>query len=395
MSHNAPCRDIEGCTNTCTIRGMKAHATYQVRAYTTAKGYARLDRVQRMCAQLYNAALRDWRDAYRQAGISRSRADHFKELTMVRRDDPNGWGSVSVQVGRGVLMRLDRARRAFYRRVKCGGTPGYPRFKTYNRWRTIEMGEPARGMLTSGRVQIKGLPTLRLRNTVSLPDPVQVRAMTITKRGRRLFVNLTYEVKREPLSTSSEEVGVDMGTSDRMALSTGERVGRSRRPSAGLERAQRRLLRCAEGSRRWRERCAVLANQQHRERVRNRNECHRLTTELVRRFGLIAIGNLASDEGERRPPHEQTWSLLQAQLAYKAEWAGREFVRVDSPHTNVTCSECGVHNPTVVGRRRFECPGCGNSMSADINSAINILKKAMAGGTSPPTIPESSELHAR
>ena len=376
---------------------MKAHATYQVRAYTTAKGYARLERVLRMCAELYNAALRDWRDAYRHAGVSRSRADHFKELTMVRRDDPNGWGSLSVQVGRGVLIRLDRARRAFYRRVERGETPGYPRFRTHSRWRTIELGEPARGMFTSGRVKIKGLPTLRLRNTVSLPDPVQVRAMTITKRGRRLFVNLTFEVERKSLPQSSESVGIDIGASERMALSTGEHVGGTRRASVGLERARRRLLRCEEGSRRWRERRAVLANQQYRERIRNRYECHRLTSRIIRRFGLIAVEDLApaEGEGERRPPKEQTWSLLQSQLAYKAEWAGREFVRVGSLHTNVTCSECGVSDPAVGSRRRFECTSCGNSMFADTNSAINILKKAMVGGASPPTISESSELCQR
>ena len=370
---------------------MNTHATYQVRAYTSARGYARLERVMRMCARLYNAALREWRDAYSQAGVSRSYVDQFKELTLVRRDDPSGWGSLSVQVGRGVLMRLDRARRAFYRRVERGETPGYPRFKTHSRWRTIELAEPARGMVTSGRIRIKGLPTLRLLGKASLPDPGQVRALTITKRGRRIFVNLTYAVEREPLLPSSDRVGIDMGVSDRMVLSTGERVGQSRRPSAGLERAQWRLLRCAEGSRRWRERRAVLANQQHRERVRNRNECHRLTTEIVRRFGLIAVGDLVSKGGQRRTVQEQTWSLLQTQLAYKAEWAGREFVRVDLNHTSVTCSECGVADSPAFGRKRFECSNCGNSMAADINSAINILQKAMAGGASPPTTTESSE----
>ena len=373
---------------------MRTHATYQVRAYTTAKGYARLERVMRMCAMLYNAALRDWRDAYRQAGVSRTLVDQYKELTSVRRDDPIGWGSLSVQVGRGVLRRLDRARKAFYRRVDLGETPGYPRFKTYSRWKTIELAEPARGMVTSGRVRIKGLPTLRLRSKTSLPDPGQVRALTITKRGRRVFVNLTYEVEREPLTPSSDKVGVDMGASDRMALSTGERVDRSRRPSASLERARRRMLRCTEGSGRWSERRAVLANQQHRERIRNRNECHRITTEIVRRFRLIAVGDLVPAVGLRSPAQEQTWSLLQAQLAYKAEWAGREFVKVDSHHTSVTCSECGVADSSAHGRKRFECPNCGNSMAADINSAINILQKAMAGGTSPPTTRESSKLCA-
>ena len=87
--------------------GMKTHATYQVRAYTTAKGYARLERVTRMCALLYNAALREWRDAYRQAGVSRSYVDQFKELTLIRRDDPSGWGSLSVHVG---TRRVDAPR---------------------------------------------------------------------------------------------------------------------------------------------------------------------------------------------------------------------------------------------------------------------------------------------
>ena len=393
---------------------MKAHATYQVRAYTTAKGYARLERVMRMCALLYNAALREWRDAYRQAGVSRSLVDQFKELTLVRRDDPSGWGSLSVQVGRGALMRLDRARRAFYRRVERGETPGYPRFKTHSRWRTIELAEPARGMVTSGRVRIKGLPNLRLSSKASLPDPGQVRALTITKRGRRVFVSLTYTVEREPLPQSLDKVGIDLGVSDRMALSTGERVGHSRRPSVRLERARRRLLRCSEGSRRWRERRAVLANQQHRERVRNRNECHRLTTEIVRRFGLIAVpgpvpqetsgsvrGTLESPGGNgepegaiRRPVQEQTWSLLQAQLAYKAEWAGREFVKVDPRNTSLVCSACDVINGSAYNGSRFECPHCGNRMDAAVNAAVNILRRGLAGGTSPPTTPESSEMCA-
>ena len=393
---------------------MKAHATYQVRAYTTAKGHAQLGRVMRMSASLYNAALREWRDAYRRSGVSRTYVDQYKQLTLVRRDDPGGWGSLSVHVGRGVLKRLDRARRGFYRRVERGEKPGYPRFKPHGRWNTIEISEAARGMVRPDRVLIKGLPTLRLSRNVCLPDPVQVRSLTITKRGRRLFVNLIYAVEREPMNPSEDKVGVDMGTSDRMALSTGERVGSRRRPSEILERARRRLLRCTAGSRRWRERRAVLSNQQFRERIRNRNECHRLTTEIVRRFGLIAVGDLAVSDlagragGMSATPgqsteirtdvyglvREQTWGLLQAQLAYKAEWAGRDFVRVDPRYVRQTCSACGVIDERACEDKRYDCPHCGNSTDADINAAVNILRRGLAGGTSPPATPESSELCA-
>ena len=68
------------------------HRTYQHRAYTSASGYDRLADVMTNCARLYNAALEEWRTAYRQAGVSLTMYDQMKELTGVRRDDPDGWG---------------------------------------------------------------------------------------------------------------------------------------------------------------------------------------------------------------------------------------------------------------------------------------------------------------
>ena len=91
---------------------------------------------------------------------------------------------------------------------------------------------------------------------------------------------------------SDAAVGIDMGVSDRLTLSNGEALPRRQKPNSKLRRAQQRLSRCRRGSRRWKQRRATLANHQYRERVRNRNECHRVTTELVRRFGLIAVEDL-------------------------------------------------------------------------------------------------------
>ena len=106
------------------------HKTYQVRAYANTAGYDRLDNVLRNCARLYNAALEEWQLAYRHKGhalsVSRTKFDQMKELTGIREDDPEFWGAVSSQIGRGVLVRLDRARQAFFRRVQAGDTPGYP-----------------------------------------------------------------------------------------------------------------------------------------------------------------------------------------------------------------------------------------------------------------------------
>ena len=383
------------------------HKTYQMRAYTSASGYDRIASVLLKCAQLYNAGLEEWRSAYRQSGVSRTYHDQSKQLTLVRKDDPEGWGSISVQIGRGVLRRLDRARQSFFRRVKDGQKAGYPRFKSWRRYHTIEISEPSPAMVKQRGshyvVVVKGLPAVRLRKGLDLPSSEKLKSLSITKRGRRLWVQLTYEVEMAQLARSAEVVGLDMGVSDRIALSTGERIGRRKKPIERLKRAQQRLSRCRKGSKRWRERRAILSNAQHRERVSNRNECHRLTTEIVHRFGLIAIEglvigsmtasakgtvdnpgkNVSQKSGLNRSISEQTWGMIRQQLTYKAAWAGRELVVVDPRYTSQTCSRCEYVSSASRDGKGFKCSRCGYVTDADINAAVNILHRGLAGGNLP------------
>ena len=157
------------------------------------------------------------------------------------------------------------------------------------------------------------------------------------------------------------------------------------------------------GSHQWRKRRAVLANHQHRERVRNRNECHRITTDLVRRFDLIAVENLAiknmtasaagtlerpgtgvaQKRGLNRSISEQTWGIIRHQIAYKAEWAGREMVAIDPRFTSQRCSGCGVVAAENRKSKQYRCATCGMTEDADINAAKNILHKALAGRRAP------------
>ena len=387
------------------------HKTYQARVYTNASGYDRIAFVLLNCTQLYNAALEEWKSAYRHKdhalSVSRTKFDQIKDLTGVRQDDPEFWGAISVHIGRGVLTRLDRARQAFFKRVKKGEIPGFPRFKPASRWNTIEIPEQCKSMVKKrGRghvVQIKGLPTLRLKKGLNLPPAEKLKSLTITRRGRRLWVNLIYAVEQEPMPLSNRPVGLDMGVLDRLALSTGERISRRNKPNTKIKRAQQRMSRCLKGSHRWKQRRAVLSNLQDRERIRNRNECHRITTDIVRRFGLIAIENLnindmsASAKGTIEEPgknvkrksglnrsiREQTWGTIKQQLTYKAEWAGRRLVVVDPRHTSQTCSRCGVVDAAHRKGKGYHCSFCGLSTDADVNAAVNILHRGLAGGNLP------------
>ena len=105
----------------------------------------------------------------------------------------------------------------------------------------------------------------------------------------------------------------------------------------------------------------TLANLEYKEALRNRNYCHQITTHLVREYDYIALpdydieGMTRSARGTMEAPGtgvtrkrranktalSQTWGIIRRQLAYKAEWAGRQCVAVNPKGTSSKCSKCG------------------------------------------------------
>ncbi|MDE2862388.1 MAG: hypothetical protein OXL33_02930 [Chloroflexota bacterium] len=152
----------------------KSMRTYCQRGYLSRKGCDRLNEVLAGCAALYNAELATWRRQYEETGRSDSLFDRMKAFTAIRSAD-DFWQNLSVYVGRGVLHRADRAEKSFYRRMKNGDKPGYPRFKARNRYRTIQLEQAEAGMIKPDRngyrIKIKGLPVIRLRTERELPSP--------------------------------------------------------------------------------------------------------------------------------------------------------------------------------------------------------------------------------
>ena len=69
-------------------------------------------------------------------------------------------------------------------------------------------------------------------------------------------------------------------------------------------------------------------------------------------------------------------------LAYKAEGAGMQVLRVDPSYTSLTCSGCGVvqfgASEEEQGRVKFRCSDCGNDLNRSVNAARNILARGLA-----------------
>ncbi len=389
---------------------MKGHATIQCRAKLSKGGIRRLDGVRSILNRLYNAALEERRTAWESEQRGVTLYDQMKGLTSQRKDDPEGLGSVAVKAERGMLMRLDRAFQAFFRRCKAGEKPGYPRFRPLARMETIDIVDPkatvvkkrARGYA----IRPKGFPTIRVFPSRPLPDGCPLKALRIVRKPNRVYVDLTYEVEKPPLPKCESSVGIDLGVRKRAVLSTGERIERKRRDWGEIRKQQRKVSRCKKISKTRRKRIVQLSRLRHRESVRNRNACHRLSSRIIREHGLIAVEKLniqgmvtkgSKKKGLNREILTQSWGLLRNQLQYKAEWAGREFVEVNPAYTSQDCHRCGArHDP---GRSEtFRCRACGLGMDRDHNAALNILRAGvLALGTGTYLVGESvvPELYAK
>ena len=373
----------------------------------TAGKHRRLDAAFGSCARLYNAALESWQSAYKSTrywrgkenAVSPNLYDQMREYTDIRADDPT-YGDMSVQIGRGVLMRLDRARNAFFRRAKAGGKPGFPKYKSARRWDSIEINQTTPSMVANEKgnlvVKVKGLPILKIKPKRELPDSKRLKRIVIKRTPRGVYVSLTYAVESEPLPKTGKVAGVDMGVTTRFALSNG--VSYARAESGDFSDLQRRAARARRGSNNRRKLYARLARARHKDAVRRRNELHRITTEIIRSNDFIAIENLnvgamsksasgtveepgrgvSAKRGLNRAILEQAWGTARAQLEYKAARRGRELTAVDARHTSQTCSVCGLVDAQARRGKRYACARCGNEMDADTNAARVILARGLA-----------------
>ena len=375
------------------------HKTFQLRGYCTSQGYDRIREALRLYRQLYNAALQERRDAWRMQGKSISLYDQMQQLTLVRKDLPE-YGELDLRITRGSLLQVNRAYQAFFRRLRTGEKPGFPRFKPASRYHTIELAETGEGMVkTTPRgwtvIRVKGLPNIRVKSQSRIPSG-GLKGLRITLKGRRLTVSLTYQVEVEPLPPSGSRVGIDLGVNQRLTLSNGEIIPAHHPDRRRERRLQKAVSRARRGSNGRRRRVQALARERERIRIQNRNQCHRITSALVQEHGRIALEalriptmvrsatgtienpgtNVAAESGLNRSITEQTWGILRQQLRYKAEWAGRELVEVDPRNTSRTCSQCGTLAPDQREYRVFRCPHCGLEADRDVNAAINILKRS-------------------
>ncbi|QHC20278.1 RNA-guided endonuclease InsQ/TnpB family protein [Streptomyces sp. GS7] len=365
---------------------------------------------------LYNAALQERRDAYRHASRTTVRyGEQSAQLKEIRGFDPDQarWSFSSQQA---TLRRLNMAFAAFFRRVKDGQTPGYPRFKGRGHFDTVEFPKDGDGCRWDStphhrqtRVRLQGVGHIRVHQHRAVRG--RVKTISVKREGRRWYVILACdEVPAETLPATGSIVGIDMGTTHFFTDSDGVHVANPRFVESMAEElaaAQRHLATFPKRTRcRTKKHCAAarkVAKIHAKIRRQRVDHHHKTALALVREHDVIGHEKLntagmtktpaprpdpgqpgaylpngaGAKAGLNRSILDVGWGLFLGILAQKAESAARRVIPVNARNTSRTCPECGhVARENRVTQAKFECVKCGLVANADHVGALNVLNRA-------------------
>jgi putative transposase len=360
--------------------------TFRYRILPTKRQHRVLEAIVETQRQLYNAALEERIDAYRKAGITRSYFDQCNALTEWRRSDPEG-RALPLSLQRATLKRLDEAYKGFFRRMKIGGKPGFPRFRGKGWFDSFGFREFSGISYKHSRIRFRGMPgALRIHVHRPMPHEPNIRTCVLRRTSGGWTVSFVIEVEMARIRTSRRGVGLDLGIARFAALSDGgfiPSLNAARRAQARMRRAQRALSRKKRSSRGRLKMRRVVARA-HAAIVRQRRDyLHQASARLMRDYDVIVVESLNVKSLARgmlaKAIHDASWATFISMLRYKAERAGARLVEVDPRNTTQDCSGCGMKVPKGLGDRQHKCPRCGLSIDRDLNAARNILNRAGVG----------------
>ena len=383
---------------------------YTFRLYPNQAQSDELLRILRLHQTLYNAALEERIDAYKRFGKKINYNDQQASLTIIRADD-DAYRTLCCKSERMTLRRLDKAMSAFFRRVRRGETPGFPRFKSLSRFPSFEL--PASGSWSVNCHPTKSKATFTLKGVGKIQAKGKARVWGMLKTSQVMHRHgkwwLSVTVACEPTRTvkSTKACGIDWGIANLLtiteSLDTCEHVPNPRYYQSDkhkLTQLQQRVSRKKRGSKNWRKACKRLTTFRRKQANQRKDHHHQLSADIAQNYALVAMEklkiknmsqsakgtpekpgkNVKAKSGLNREILDTAPAMLMGMIRYKVEETGGEFV--ETPTTKLKpsqrCPQCDhASKRNRPSQAVFCCVQCGFENHADVVGGYNSLAWAL------------------
>lgn len=359
---------------------------YKYRLYPNKNQIRKLDSILDSLRFLYNCALEHRILCYKQWKYSVNWYEQCNSIKEIRDFDGN-FNQINHQVCNGLLRKLDKTFKSFFRRVKRGEIPGFPRFKGRDRFNSFTFPIYGNGVkIKEKKLYIQNIGEIKFKLYRNIEG--NIKTVTIKKENGKFYVIFSCgDVPLKLLPESDKEVGIDLGLKNYAVFSDGiviENPRHLKQKEKELKLVQQRYSK--HKGKRTKKKLSRLHSKIKNQRC---DFLHKLSRSIVNKYQNIYIEDLKIQKmiqsskdkninkklkkGLNRSTNDAAWSMFSNFLFYKAEEAGRTVIRVPAKGTTQMCSKCGneVHKDLSV---RVHSCSCGLNINRDLNAALNILR---------------------
>ena len=361
--------------------------SFKYRLYPTRKQEQLLINTLNTCRHTYNDALEQRKEAYQN---TQKTLTYNQQANNLAKNKNHYQSQVYSQVLQNVLKRLDKSYKRFFDRCKQGTKKaGFPRFKSFNRYRSFTY--PQLGFrITSNnkRVELSKIGCVKM--VYSRPILGDIKTCQVVRDVDHWYVIFACDIEQEFIihSNPGSVVGIDVGIKTLCALSTGETIENPKflkKTEHSLARTQRTFSRKPTKTSNRRNKQRIKVARLHRKiRFQRDDYLHKASSCLAKSFETIVfedltVSNMVKNHKLAKSISDCSWNKLVQYTTYKAESAGGKVELVNPKNTSQLCSSCGSMVRKDLSVRIHKCPCCGDVEDRDLNASKNILNRYTVG----------------
>ncbi|XBG73346.1 IS200/IS605 family element RNA-guided endonuclease TnpB [Enterococcus cecorum] len=374
---------------------MERLKAYKFRIYPTEEQEIFFAKTFGRVRKVYNLMLDDRKKAYEEVKNDPSKKMAFPTPAKYKKEFPFLKEVDSLALSNAQL-NLDKAYKNFFRDKSVG----FPRFKSKKnpvQSYTTNNQNGTVALIDSKFIKIPKLKSL-VRIKLHRQPKGMIKSATISRHASgKYYISLLCKEEINELPKTNSAIGIDLGITDFAILSDGQKIDNHKFTSKmekKLKREQRKLSKRALLAKNKGIPLSEAKNYQKQkrevarlhEKVMNQRTdfLNKLSTEIIKNHDIICIEDLnvkgmLRNHKLARSISDVSWSSFVAKLQYKADWYGREIIKVDTwfPSSQI-CSECGHKDgKKSLDIREWTCPICHTHHDRDINASINILTEGL------------------